>query len=120
MLRHLQIESYGLIERAEVEFADGATIFTGETGSGKTMLLGALDFALGARAGPDAVRRGTRKAVVTLEFDPDETLRARLSADGFELDRGEGGSISREMSEAGRSTVRVNGRASTAAYVREI
>ena len=62
MLRRLQIENYGLIARADVEFADGATIFTGETGSGKTMLLGALDFALGARAGPDAVRRGARKA----------------------------------------------------------
>ena len=55
MLRQLQIEGYGLIERADVEFADGATIFTGETGSGKTMLLGALDFALGARAGADVV-----------------------------------------------------------------
>ena len=47
MLRQLQIENFGLIERADVEFADGATIFTGETGSGKTMLLGALGLALG-------------------------------------------------------------------------
>ena len=62
MLRQLQIENYGLIERADVEFAEGATIFTGETGSGKTMLLGALDFALGARAGADVVRRGAPKA----------------------------------------------------------
>src|SRR5580693_7707358 len=107
MLRHLQIESYGLIERAEVEFSDGATIFTGETGSGKTMLLGALDFVLGARAGPDAVRRGARKASVTLTFDPDDALREQLGADGFELDRGEEGSIAREMTDAGRSSVRV-------------
>ena len=70
MLRQLQIESYGLIERADVEFADGATIFTGETGSGKTMLLGALDFALGGRAGADVVRRGARRALVTLAFEP--------------------------------------------------
>ncbi len=120
MLRRLQIESYGLIARADVEFAGGATIFTGETGSGKTMLLGALDFALGARAGADAVRRGTRKAVVTLAFDPDESLRERLRADGFELDPGEAGSVVREMTEAGRSSLRVNGRPATAAYVREI
>ena len=92
MLRRLQIESYGLIARADVEFAGGATIFTGETGSGKTMLLGALDFALGGRAGADVVRRGARRAVVTLAFDPDEALRARLAADGFELDPGEGAS----------------------------
>ncbi len=120
MLRRLQIENYGLIARADVEFAEGATIFTGETGSGKTMLLGALDFVLGARAGADAVRRGERRAVVTLAFDPDEALRARLDADGFELDQGEEGSITRELTEAGRSSVRVNGRAATAAYVREI
>lgn len=120
MLRRLQIENYGLIARAELEFSEAATIFTGETGSGKTMLLGALDFALGARAGPDAVRRGARKAIVTLEFDPDDELRARLCADGFELDRGEAGSVSREMGETGRSSVRVNGRPATAAYVRDI
>lgn len=120
MLRQLLIESYGLIERADVEFAGGATIFTGETGSGKTMLIGALDFALGARAGGDVVRRGARRALVTLVVDADDALRERLAADGFELDPGEAATIAREMTEAGRSTLRVNGRASTAAYVREI
>jgi DNA repair protein RecN (Recombination protein N) len=120
MLRQLQIERYGLIERAVVEFAEGATIFTGETGSGKTMLIGALDFALGARAGADVVRRGAPKALVTLEFDPDDALRTRFAADGFELDRGEQGTVAREMTESGRSSLRVNGRAATAAYVREL
>jgi DNA repair protein RecN (Recombination protein N) len=120
MLRTLQIEGYGLIERADVEFADGATIFTGETGSGKTMLIGALDFALGARAGADVVRRGARRALVTIAFEPDVALRARLAADGFELDAGELATISREMTESGRSGLRVNGRAATAAYAREL
>jgi DNA repair protein RecN (Recombination protein N) len=120
MLRRLEIENYGLIARAAVEFAQGATIFTGETGSGKTMLLGALDFALGARAAPDAVRRGARGAVVTISFEPNDSLRARLEADGFELDPGEEASIVREITEAGRSSVRVNGRPSTAGYVRDI
>jgi DNA repair protein RecN (Recombination protein N) len=120
MLRRLDIERYGLIAKAEIEFAQGATLFTGETGSGKTMLLGALDFALGARAGADAVARGAAKAVVTLTFDPDDALRERLSADGFELDPGEEGAIVREMTDAGRSTLRVNGRPATAAYVRAI
>jgi DNA repair protein RecN (Recombination protein N) len=120
MLRRLEIENYGLIARAAVEFAQGATIFTGETGSGKTMLLGALDFALGARAAPDAVRRGARGAVVTISFEPNDSLRARLEADGFDLDPGEEASIVREITEAGRSSVRVNGRPSTAGYVRDI
>ena len=120
MLRQLQIEDFGLIERADVEFASGATIFTGETGSGKTMLLGALDFALGARAGGDVVRRGCAKAQVTIVFEPDRTLRERLAVEGFEVDPGEAGTIAREMSEAGRSTLRLNGRAATAAQLREL
>lgn len=120
MLRRLEIENYGLIARAEIEFARGATIFTGETGSGKTMLLGALGFALGARAGSDVVGRASNKTSVTLAFDPDETLRARLDDAGFPLDPGEEGTISREIGEGGRSSMRVNGRASTAGNVRDI
>ena len=120
MLSSLEIENYGLIETARIEFASGATIFTGETGSGKTMLLGALGFALGARAGTDAVRRGASKALVTLAFEPNDALRARLAADGFELDPGELATIAREMSDAGRSSLRLNGRAATAAYVRDV
>jgi DNA repair protein RecN (Recombination protein N) len=120
MLQRLQIENYGLIERAEILFARGATMFTGETGSGKTMILGALAFALGARASADDVRRGAARANVTLIFDPNDDLRERLDADGYPLDPGEEASIAREITDAGKSSVRVNGRTSTAAYVREL
>lgn len=120
MVRRLAIENYGLIERAEIAFAEGATIFTGETGSGKTMILGALAFALGSRASADVVRRGAAKAVVTLAFDPDEAFAAFLAEAGFEIDPGEEATIVREMSDAGKSSVRVNGRAATASYVRDI
>ncbi len=120
MLLRLSIENYGLIARAEIAFARGATIFTGETGSGKTMLLGALEFALGARSDVEMVRRGAGKAIVSLGFDPEEVLRARFEADGFPLDPGEEATIVRELTDAGKSSVRVNGRAATASYVREI
>ncbi|HTZ55694.1 MAG TPA: DNA repair protein RecN [Candidatus Acidoferrum sp.] len=120
MLSRLEIENYGLIARGAVEFSPGATIFTGETGSGKTMILGALDFALGARASADAVRRGAQRATVTLTFEPNATLRERLLADGYELDPGEDATIVREMNQTGKSSVRVNGRAATASYVREV
>ncbi len=120
MLRRLTIENYGLIAGADLEFAPGATIFTGETGSGKTMLLGALAFALGARSGADAVRRGASRAFVSLAFEPSDALRERLAADGFELDPGEDAVIEREMTDAGRSNVRINGRAARAGYLREM
>jgi DNA repair protein RecN (Recombination protein N) len=120
MLLRLQIENYGLIERAEIRFAQGATMFTGETGSGKTMILGALAFALGARASADDVRPGAARANVTLTFEPDGVLRERLSADGYPIDPGEEASFVRELTDAGKSSVRVNGRPSTAAYVRDL
>lgn len=120
MLRRLEIEDFGLIARARVDFSEGATIFTGETGSGKTMLLGALICALGARAGGDIVARTARKATVTLAFDPSDAVRAQLAVDGFELDPGEEATIVREVGESGRSSVRVCGRPATAAYVRDL
>jgi DNA repair protein RecN (Recombination protein N) len=120
MLTRLEIENYGLIARGAIEFSPGATIFTGETGSGKTMILGALDCALGERASADVVRRGAPRAIVTLSFEPNEALREQLVADGYELDSGEDATFVREMNDAGKSSVRVNGRIATASYVREI
>lgn len=120
MLVRLEIENYGLIARAALEFSPGATIFTGETGSGKTMILGALGFVLGERASADAVRRGTARATVTLTFEASAALNARLIADGYELDPDEDATVVREMSDNGKSSVRVNGRPATAGYVRDI
>lgn len=120
MLRRLTIEDYGLIPKAELRFADGATIFTGETGSGKTMVLGAIAFVLGERGSADAVRRGRPRAIVSLEFEADTIMRERLAADGFELEPDEDATISREINANGKSAIRVNGRPSTAGYVREL
>jgi len=120
MLRRLTIENYGLIAHARIDFARGATVFTGETGSGKSMLLGALAFALGARSGADVVRRGASNALVSLAFEPGGALRERLAAGGFELDPDEDAVIEREMSDAGRSGARINGRAARAGFLREI
>ncbi len=120
MLRRLEITDYALIAHAEIDFAEGATIFTGETGSGKTMILGALASVLGARASAESVRRGAKAARVTLTFDPGAALRARFNDDGFALDADEDATIVREITDAGKSSARVNGRAATAGYVRDL
>jgi DNA repair protein RecN (Recombination protein N) len=120
MLKHLRVENYGLIARADVEFAPGATMFTGETGSGKTMLVGALSFVLGARADASTIRSGAQHALVELTFEPDEELAQRLRDDGFELEEGEEASILREMTPAGKSSVRLCGRSVTASVVRDV
>jgi DNA repair protein RecN (Recombination protein N) len=120
MLRRLEIENFGLIAGAAVDFSNGATIFTGETGSGKTMLLAALDFALGARGSGDSPGRAGARTIVTLRFDPAPELREQLTSAGFELDPDEDATIEREAGSGGRSSVRLNGRAATAAVIREI
>ncbi|HMD01764.1 MAG TPA: DNA repair protein RecN [Candidatus Baltobacteraceae bacterium] len=114
----LEIEDFGLIARASLGFAEGFTAISGETGSGKTMLLGALAFVLGERSSPESVRGGAERARVTLEVEVDEILRARFAADGFELDPDEPAIFVREMSASGKSGARINGRAATSAQLR--
>lgn len=119
-LVRLSIEDFGLIPRAQIELARGATMFTGETGSGKTMVLGALAFVLGERANVEMVRSGSPAARVTMEVVPAAALRKRLNDDGFILDEGENAVISRELTEGGKSALRINARPATAGYIREI
>ncbi len=69
MLRSLHIRDYALIEELEVEFDSGLNIITGETGAGKSILLGALGLILGERASTEAVRSGAKKAVIEGLFD---------------------------------------------------
>ncbi|MBD5603791.1 MAG: AAA family ATPase, partial [Candidatus Eremiobacteraeota bacterium] len=117
-LLRLEIENYELIERATLEFAAGFPACSGETGSGKSMLLGSLAFVLGERSSADVVRGGAPRAHVTLEVDANEALRARLADDGFELDDDEPAILWREMSSSGKSSARINGRLATAAQLR--
>ena len=69
MLRTLYIRDYALIEQLEVEFGGGLNILTGETGAGKSIIIGALKMILGERASTELVRTGARKAVIEGIFD---------------------------------------------------
>jgi DNA repair protein RecN (Recombination protein N) len=117
-LLRLRIDGVGLIARADVEFADAFTAFTGETGSGKTMLLGALDAALGGRVDRDLIRAAGLR--VALEIAPDDALLDVLEAMGIELAADDDVVIVREISAAGRSQARVNGVAVSASQLRAI
>ena len=119
-LLRLTVENVGLIARAELEFATGLTVVTGETGSGKTMLLGGLELALGGRADSDTVRRGAERARATLEIAPDAALRARLADAGFALDADDDLIVQREVLSSGRSQARINGIPASASQLREL
>ena len=119
-LRSLTVEGFGLIERTDVLLGSGLNVFTGETGSGKSMVIDALGFAFGARAGADVVRAGSTKAVVNAEVEPNAAALAWMQASGFDQDPGEPLIVSREMSAQGRSSARIGGRPATAAQLRDL
>lgn len=86
MLRTLYVRDYALIDEMEVAFDSGLNVITGETGAGKSILLGALSMILGERASTEVVRSGAKKAVVEGTFDEADTpaLRALLAAHEIE------------------------------------
>ena len=75
MLKSLYVRDYALIEELEVEFGSGLNVLTGETGAGKSILIGALSMILGERASTDSVRSGAKKAVIEGTFDQADTPR---------------------------------------------
>ena len=69
MLTSLQVRNFAIIDQAEVEFAPGMTVLTGETGAGKSILVDALGLVLGERGGTGLVRSGAKRAEFTAEFE---------------------------------------------------
>ena len=86
MLRSLYVRDYALIKELDVEFGSGLNIITGETGAGKSILIGALNMILGERANTDVVRQGTKKAIIEGIFDDANTDRIRDLLEGSEID----------------------------------
>ena len=85
MLRSLSIRNVVLIDRLDLSFHSGLCVLTGETGTGKSILLDALGLALGARGDSGLVRHGSDQAVVTVEFDvpADHPARALVAEHGL-------------------------------------
>ena len=86
MLRSLYVRDYALIEELDVEFGSGLNIITGETGAGKSILIGALQMILGERASTESVRSGARKAIIEGVFDRAESASIAALLDENAID----------------------------------
>ncbi len=124
MLRELHISNLAIIEKVDIELAAGLNVFTGQTGAGKSLILGALELLLGLRGGGEEaatfVRPGSAEARVSglFEVSPRTAQRVGEIVDQ-PLSPGEPILITRRVSAAGRSSVSVNGSPVTAAMLRE-
>lgn len=120
MLKELYIKNLAVIEKAGITFSDKFNVFTGETGAGKSILIGGINAVLGQRITKDIVRNDTDKAVISALFtDISDEVIAKLSELGFSADDREL-SVTREIYADGKSVARINNRAVTAGVLREI
>lgn len=123
MINELYIENLAVIERASVQFVPGLNVFTGETGAGKSLLIGGINAILGARFSKDAVRAGTERAFVSARFNTD---RDSFSESALELLRASGVTdtedliLTREVTADGKSSAHINGRPVNAGVLRQV
>ena len=109
MLRELVIENIAVIERADVEFSGGLSVLSGETGAGKSILLGALSLLMGAKADASVISEGAQNCVVEAEFEIDgaESVKKLLEDNDVDWDGGHL-LIRRVVNSTGRSRSFVN------------
>ena len=110
MLTRLQVKNYVLIDSLEIDFPEGLIIITGQTGAGKSILLGALSLLMGSKADATMVSEGAENCVVEAEFEiksPDDSVRALLEENDVEWDEGHL-IIRRVVNRSGRSRAFVN------------
>lgn len=120
MLQSLHVKNLALMEETEVDFSGGLNILTGETGAGKSLLIGSVNLALGGKFDKEMLRRGADSALVELVFvTQSEKVKEKLLQ--MELEAIEDGTviISRKM-QVGKSVCKINGESVTAKQVKEL
>lgn len=119
MLQRLVIRNVALIGQAELEFSEGLNVLSGETGAGKSVILDAIDFVLGAKADRNMIRSGEEFCSVQAEFSCSDRRVGEILSE-YDIDEGDVLIISRKLTSDGKSTLRINGSAVTVSMLRRI
>ncbi|MEK6684549.1 MAG: DNA repair protein RecN [Nitrospirota bacterium] len=112
MLRELRIQNFAIIDRLEIQFHEQLNVLTGETGSGKSILVDAVDLLLGGRASSEQIRTGCDEAVLEAAFQisADGLIAEQLNEMDLPVGKGEDLVIRRVLTRTGKSRAQINGR----------
>ena len=121
MLTSLHIENIAIIKQLDLDFSNGFSVMTGETGAGKSIIIDALSLLCGARSGRDVIRSGEHMATVQAVFEhcPKQVLQLIADADCGQIDD-DTVMLSRTVYLAGKNSVKCNGRSISVALLRDI
>ncbi len=120
-MTQLSIRNIALIDRLDVSFAPGLNVLTGETGAGKSIVVGSLDFALGGRADRDRIAEGAARGQVEAVFDVRGMARVEAALASMDIQAEDGFlTIGREIQQSGRSVSRVQGVSVPLAQLRQV
>ena len=116
----ISLKNFVIVPQLELDLPLGFSSLTGETGAGKSILIDALQLALGQRADASVVYEGAKQADIAVEFAPPAAALAWLQEAGFELEAGENLLLRRTIDAAGKSRAWINGSAATLTQLREL
>ena len=119
MLERLSIENYALIQQLELELSPSLNIITGETGAGKSIILGAIGLLLGQRADVKAIRQGASKCIIEARFDI-SAYGMQSFFDENELEYEEECILRREVQASGKSRAFINDTPASLAQMKEL
>src|SRR5713101_938739 len=119
MLRELQIRNFALIDELELSFEPGLNVITGETGAGKTILMAALELAVGGKASAEVIRTGEDEAAIDAVFTLESAVREGLGAAGFDGSTDEL-LVRRALARSGRNRIHLNGALATLSVLESI
>lgn len=118
MIEQLSVKDYVLFKSCIIDFTDGMSVITGETGAGKSLLIDAIGYLSGNRIKSNVIRNGKDKAVLSMVLTANDRVNAILEENGFEVD--DQVIISRTILINNKSTVRINQQITTLSFVRKI